>query len=170
MPSSPYWMQTQIRPLLEADYPEVKRIYMEGIASGLATFETDAPPWESWNGNHLPVCRLVVVDTAGRISGWAALSKVSERCVYAGVAEVSIYIGVEQRGKGLGRMLLTKLIAESENAGFWTLQAGIMAENQASIRLHTACGFRTVGYREKIGQLHGVWYDTVLMERRRPAK
>lgn len=146
-------------------WPDVKAIYESGIATGNATFETGAPAWEEWDAAHIKTCRLVAVEQ-DEILGWAALTPVSGRCVYAGVAEVSIYISESARGKGLGSILLNALVAESEQHNFWTLQAGIFPENVASIRLHEACGFRMVGRREKIGQMLGVWRDTVLLERR----
>jgi L-amino acid N-acyltransferase YncA len=149
----------------ESDWEQVRSIYLEGIATGDATFETDAPPWEKWNEAHLPSCRLVA-RSGDTVSGWAALSPVSSRCVYGGVAEVSIYIGQRYRGIGLGRALLMALITESEKNGLWTLQAGIFPENQASIDLHKRCGFREVGRRERIGKMDGRWRDTVLLERR----
>ncbi len=148
-----------------ADWPAVAAIYAEGIATGRATFETEVPDWPSWDAQHVPACRLVARHD-GRIVGWAALSAVSQRAVYAGVAEVSLYIAAVARGQGAGRALLLALIVESERQGFWTLQATIMAENQASLALHRACGFRAVGRRERIGQLRGAWHDTIVMERR----
>lgn len=147
------------------DWPAVAAIYREGIATGLATFETDVPSWEAWDRGHLPVCRLVA-RCDGEVVGWAALSPVSGRCVYGGVAEVSVYIAESARGQGIGRWLLMALVEASETAGLWMLQAGIFPENRASIALHRTCGFREVGYRERIGRLHGVWRNTVLMERR----
>jgi L-amino acid N-acyltransferase YncA len=149
----------------ESDWEQVRSIYLEGIATGDATFETDAPPWEKWNAGHLPSCRLVA-RSGDTVRGWAALSPVSSRCVYGGVAEVSIYIGRDYRGMGLGRALLMALITESEKNGLWTLQAGIFPENRASIDLHKSCGFREVGRRERIGKMDGRWRDTVLLERR----
>jgi L-amino acid N-acyltransferase YncA len=149
----------------ESDWEQVRSIYLEGIATGDATFETDAPPWEKWNAGHLPSCRLVA-RSGDTVRGWAALSPVSSRCVYGGVAEVSIYIGQDYRGMGLGRALLMALITESEKNGLWTLQAGIFPENRASIDLHESCGFREVGRRERIGKMDGRWRDTVLLERR----
>jgi L-amino acid N-acyltransferase YncA len=149
----------------ESDWEQVRSIYLEGIATGDATFETDAPTWEKWNAAHLPSCRLVA-RSGDTVRGWAALSSVSSRCVYGGVAEVSIYIGQRYRGIGLGRALLMALITESEKNGLWTLQAGIFPENQASIDLHKRCGFREVGRRERIGKMDGRWRDTVLLERR----
>lgn len=157
-----------IQPLAEAHWPAVKAIYEAGIATGNATFETQAPAWEAWDTAHLDHSRLVAVDEAGTVRGWAALSPVSSRCVYGGVAEISVYIAAEARGQGVGRQLLQALIAESEAHGIWTLQAGTFAENQASIGLHTRAGFRVIGHRERIGQHHGVWRNTVQMERRSP--
>ncbi len=159
-------MRLSIRGMTTEDWPVVARIYQEGMDTNLATFQTECPSWEEWNAAHLTKCRLVAVADS-EVVGWVALSTVSSRCVYAGVAEVSIYIGAEARGAGVGKALLTALIAASEEAGFWTLQSGIMENNAASIALHTSCGFRKVGYREKIGQdRNGVWRNTLLMERR----
>ena len=155
-----------IVPLTEVHWPAVKAIYEAGMATGNATFETQAPAWEAWDKAHLGHSRLVAVDEAGTVLGWAALSPVSGRCVYGGVAEISIYIAAEARGQGVGRQLLQALIAESEAHGIWTLQAGTFEENKASISLHTQAGFRVIGYRERIGQHHGVWRNTVQMERR----
>ena len=147
------------------DWPSVQRIYVQGIATGNATFETEPPSWEKWNAGHIEACRLVA--RAGEeVVGWAALSRVSQRAVYAGVAEVSVYVGVKARGQGVGMRLLQALIDASEREGLWTLQAGIFPENSGSIRLHQLCGFRVVGRRERVGCLNGVWRDTVLMERR----
>jgi phosphinothricin acetyltransferase len=157
-----------IEPLREAHWPAVKSIYEAGIATGNATFETQAPEWEAWDRAHLAHSRLVAVDEAGTVRGWAALSPVSSRCVYGGVAEISVYIAAEARGQGVGRQLLQGLIADSEAHGIWTLQAGTFEENAASIGLHTQAGFRVIGHRERIGQHHGVWRNTVQMERRSP--
>ncbi|UPL51293.1 GNAT family N-acetyltransferase [Hymenobacter sublimis] len=157
-----------ILPMTEAHWPAVKAIYEAGIATGNATFETQAPAWEAWDRAHLGHSRLVAVDEAGTVRGWAALSPVSSRCVYGGVAEISVYIAAEARGQGLGRQLLQALIAESEAHGIWTLQAGTFEENTASIALHTQAGFRVIGHRERIGQHHGAWRNTVQMERRSP--
>src|SRR4051794_33294843 len=143
-----------------ADWPQVRAIYLEGIATGNATFETDAPSWEAWDAGHLTVGRLVARGD-GRVLGWAALSPVSKRACYAGVAEASVYVGASARGRGVGRALLVRLIEESEAAGIWTLQGAAFAENAASLRLQSACGFRVVGRRERIGRLGGVWRDTV---------
>jgi phosphinothricin acetyltransferase len=148
-----------------ADWPQVQAIYREGIATGNATFETEVPPWESWDAGHLAVGRLVAREDE-RVIGWAALSPVSRRTCYAGVAEVSVYVAAAARGRGVGRTLLLAVIDASEKAGIWTLQGGTFPENEASLRLQRACGFRVVGRRERIGRLHGVWRDTVLTERR----
>ena len=148
-----------------ADWPAVAEIYGQGIATGNATFETQIPTWEKWDAAHRTDCRLVARQQ-GRVIAWAALSPVSARAVYAGVAEESIYVGQEARGRGVGKELLLALIAASEQAGVWTLQGVIHADNAASITLHSQCGFRMVGRRERIGKLHGVWKDTVIMERR----
>lgn len=159
-------MKISIRALCGEDWPLVSKIYLEGIKTGKATFQTDCPTYEDWDKSHIKSCRLVALidDT---VAGWAALSPVSSRCVYNGVAEVSIYIGEGYRGKGVGKLLLSSLIAASEQAGFWTLQSGIMQDNEASIHLHEQCGFRMVGYRERIGKDRlGVWRNNVLMERR----
>ena len=156
----------QLVSLTEAHWPAVRAIYEAGLATGNASFETQAPDWGAWTTAHLPHSRLVALDADGQVLGWAALSPVSGRCVYGGVAEVSLYVAEAARGQGLGRQLLAALIIESEENGIWTLQAGIFAENTASRQLHTAAGFRTVGYRERIGQRHGIWRDTVLLERR----
>lgn len=155
-----------IRPLREEDYPFVKIIYEQGIATGNATFETEAPPWQQWDKNHLAKGRLVAVNEHNSIVGWAALSPVSGRCVYSGVAELSVYVHATARNHGVGKLLLTELILESERQNIWTLQAGIFPENTASIELHRRCGFRQIGYHEKIGKMKNVWRDTILMERR----
>ena len=147
------------------DWDAVRSIYLEGIATGNATFETGAPDWENWDAGHLRHSRLAARRN-GAVAGWAALSPVSGRCVYAGVAEVSVYVAAAARGQGAGRQLLASLIVESEKNGIWTLQAGIFPENAASVGLHGAAGFRVVGRRERIGQLEGRWRDVLLMERR----
>jgi L-amino acid N-acyltransferase YncA len=158
-------MDPIIETMSASDWPAVQTIYEEGIATGEATFETNVPGWEEWDQKHLPDCRLVA-RRQGCVVGWAALTPVSKRRVYAGVAEVSLYVGASARGQGIGKALLEALVRASEEAGIWTLQAGIFPENTASIGLHRACGFRTVGIRERLGQLRGVWRDVVLMERR----
>jgi L-amino acid N-acyltransferase YncA len=156
-----------IRILTAEDWPMVKKIYEQGIATRNATFQTEAPSWEEWDKAHLATCRFVL-EAEGVTAGWAALSPVSSRCVYAGVAEVSVYISPDYSGQGIGTALLTKLIEESETEGLWTLQAGIFPENTASMSLHKKMGFREVGYREKIGKMKDVWRDTILLERRNP--
>lgn len=155
----------QIIPLLPSHWEAVKRIYEEGIATGNATFQTSAPSWEEWDLAHSKKPRLVAIDN-NVILGWAAITPVSGRCVYAGVGEISVYISTDARGKGIGKKLLLALIEESEKENFWTLQAGIFPENMASLAIHEACGFRVIGTREKIGQMNDVWRDTVLLERR----
>ena len=147
------------------DWDDVASIYREGIATSDATFETDAPTWEKWDKSHHRDCRLVA-RTEGKVIGWVALSPVSTRCVYSGVAEVSLYVAASTRGIDVGKTLLRALIDESERIGIWTLQAGIFPENAASIALTKACGFREVGRRERVGQMDGVWRDVILMERR----
>jgi L-amino acid N-acyltransferase YncA len=147
------------------DWERVRAIYEQGIASGQATFEQEAPTWERWDAAHHSFARLVA-RSDGRVIGWAALSPVSSRKCYAGVAEASVYVDASQRGLGIGRQLLLAIIAESERHGTWTLQGATFAENEASLRLQRACGFREISRRERIGQLNGVWRDTVLTERR----
>jgi len=147
------------------DWPAIRIIYSEGIATGNATFETETPEWAKWDQVHLQDCRLVAHDRQ-RILGWAALSPVSSRRVYSGVAEVSVYVAAEARGRGVGTALLQSLVEQSERCGLWTLQAGIFPENIASLALHKSRGFREVGVRQKIAQLAGVWRDVLLLERR----
>ena len=151
--------------MLAANWQDVKRIYEEGIATGNATFQTSAPLWEEWDSSHLQSCRLIAM-VENKVIGWAALTPVSGRCVYAGVAEVSVYVAREARDKGVGKKLLEALIKESEKNNLWTLQAGIFPENTGSIKIHEACGFRLIGRREKIGKMNGKWRDTILFERR----
>lgn len=154
-----------IRELSPADWAQVRAIYDEGIATGNATFETETPEWETWDFGHLHFGRLAAVyDNA--VAGWAALSPVSRRKCYRGVADVSVYVGKDHRGKGVAKALLQALIAAAEANGIWTLQAGIFPENLASVQLHRSHGFREVGRRERIAQLNGVWRDTLLLERR----
>ncbi|WP_145859737.1 GNAT family N-acetyltransferase [Pedobacter suwonensis] len=155
----------EITALLPLHWKEVRIIYLQGIATKQATFQTDAPAWEEWDKGHLAGLRYVAI-IDGNVAGWAALTPVSGRCVYAGVTEVSVYIHEAFRGKGVGKALLQKLVTESEASNIWTLQSGIFPENTASIALHEKLGFRKIGYREKIGKMDGVWRDTVLMERR----
>jgi L-amino acid N-acyltransferase YncA len=154
-----------VRGLRPADWQAVAAIYLEGIETRNATFETALPSWEDWDRAHLEGHRVVAVLEA-EVVGWAALSPVSERCVYAGVVEESVYVAASARGRGIGRELLTRLVESAESGGIWTIQAGIFPENEASLALHRACGFREVGTRERIGRLDGVWRDVVLLERR----
>jgi L-amino acid N-acyltransferase YncA len=154
-----------IAALLPEHWGDVARIYADGIASGDATFETEVPDWEGWDSSHLPGHRLIAEADAHRV-GWAALVPVSGRCVYGGVAEVSVYVAADARGHGVGTALLAALIASSEAGGLWTLQAGIFPENEASVRLHERAGFRLVGRRERLGRLYGEWRDVLLLERR----
>jgi L-amino acid N-acyltransferase YncA len=158
-------MDAQVCAMRDGDWSSVRAIYRQGIATGQATFEMDVPNWSEWNASHLIACRLVARQD-GRIVGWAALSPVSGRPVYSGVAEVSVYVAASARRRGIGSALLNQLVADSERADIWTLQASVFPENLASVLLHVVCGFRKVGYRERIGQMDGVWRDTVLMERR----
>ncbi|MCL4829728.1 MAG: GNAT family N-acetyltransferase [Caldilinea sp.] len=158
-------MEIEIDAMQPADWPQVRAIYLEGIATGQATFEQDATDWATWDRKHLSICRLVARH-GEEIIGWAALTPYSARAVYAGVAEVSIYIAAAHRGRGVGRRLLEALVTASEAAGIWTLQAGIFPENRASVSLHERSGFRIIGRRERIGKLHGVWRDVLLLERR----
>ena len=146
-------------------WPAVELIYAQGLATGNASFETDTPSWEQFQAGHLPGHLLVALE-ADAVLGWAVLSPVSDRCAYQGVAEDSVYVAEKARGRGVGRALLTQLTRRAESAGIWTVQAGIFAENTASIALHHACGFRTVGLRERLGQREGIWRDVLLVERR----
>ena len=155
----------RIRALEASDWPRGAAIYGEGIAGGLATFETECPSWAEWDAAHLACCRLVACQK-DEVVGWAALSPVSLRPCYAGVAEASVYVGTGARRQGVGRALLEALIHESEEHGIWTLQGATLAENVASLRLQAACGFRVVGWRERIAMLNGMWRDTILTERR----
>ena len=154
-----------IRPLETSDWPRVRDIYEEGIATGHATFETQAPSWEDWDERHIKACRLVAED-GGRVVGWAALWPASDRCVYGGVAEVSVYVSLDAQGEGVGTQLLQGLVSASEENGYWTLQAGIFPENRSSVRSHEKCGFRVLGIRERLGKMADVWRDVLLMERR----
>lgn len=154
-----------ITDLLPAHWPAVKKIYEQGIATGNATFQTTAPEWEEWDRSHARSPRLVALEKENLL-GWAALTPVSGRCVYAGVGEVSVYVSPEASGKGIGKKLLAALILASEKENYWTLQAGIFPENAASIAIHQANGFRIIGTREKIGKMNGSWRDTLLLERR----
>jgi phosphinothricin acetyltransferase len=154
-----------IEKMKDDDWSEVASIYREGIATGNSTFEKEPPEWEKWDKDHLRDCRLVA-KAEDKVIGWAALSPVSTRCCYSGIAEVSLYIMASARGVGVGKTLLRAVIKESEQAGIWTLQGQIFPENIASITINKSCGFREVGFRERIGQMNGVWRDVILMERR----
>lgn len=155
-----------IRSMSSKDWNQVAKIYGEGIATGFATFETTVPDYDSWNNAHIKECRLVAEENE-IILGWTALSPVSSRCVYGGVAEVSVYVSDNARGKGIGGELMLKLIEESENEGYWTLQSGIFPENEASIKLHEKVGFRFLGKRERVGRTEeGIWKNNLLFERR----
>jgi phosphinothricin acetyltransferase len=158
-------MNVLIEAMQPADWPDVREIYREGIETGQATFETAVPTWEAWDSGHRPDCRLIAL-IENQIVGWAALSPVSKRQVYNGVAEVSIYISRSARGQGIGKRLMHELVTSSEKAGVWTLQSSVFPENEASVALHQAFGFRIVGTRERIAQMHGLWRNTVLLERR----
>ena len=146
-------------------WPGVARVYAEGIAGGHATFETTVPSWKDWDDSHLREHRFVALD-AGEVVGWAALAPVSDRCLYGGVAENSVYVASAARRRGVGRALLEALIASAEASGIWTIQAGIFPENEMSVRLHERCGFRLVGRRERLAKRDGVWRDVLLLERR----
>jgi len=158
-------MTITIRPMAAIDWNAVSNIYSEGISTGFATFEKEIPSYEAWDSAHMKTCRLVAHQD-NQILGWAALSPVSSRCVYGGVGEVSVYVGQNSRGMGVGQKLMKALIAESEKEGLWTLQSGIFPENKASIKLHEQVGFRMIGKRERVGKLDGTWKDNVLFERR----
>jgi phosphinothricin acetyltransferase len=170
-------MSIEIVPLRPSDWAAVRRIFLEGIATGNATFETEAPDWETWDRAHRPDCRLLAREEAHVASakapfpvlGWAALGRTSQRRAYEGVAEVSVYVAAAARGRGVGTRLLEALVSASEGAGVWTLQAGIFPENAASLAIHEACGFRRVGTRERIACLNGTWRDVTLLERRSSA-
>jgi phosphinothricin acetyltransferase len=155
----------ELRDLRPSDWPQVASIFEAGIRARNATFETAAPVWDEWDASHYRQHRLVAVES-DRIVGWAALSPVSERCCYSGVAENSVYVAPEAQGRGVGRLLLERLVAGAEKDGIWTIQAGIFPENTASVQLHVRCGFRVVGVRERLGKLDGAWRDVVLLERR----
>lgn len=160
-----------VTPLTERDWTQASAIYAAGIATGHATFETTPPTWEVIASKTLPDHRLIATDGDGRVLGWAAASPTSDRCVYSGVAEISVYVHADARGRGVGRLLLEALVESTEEAGIWTLQAGVFPENTASLGLHEAVGFRTVGIRHRLGRmdhgpLAGQWRDVVLLERR----
>jgi L-amino acid N-acyltransferase YncA len=165
MPGSNPNLDFAIRAMRTDDWPAVRSIYAEGMATGNATFETEIPEWSRWDRSHLQDCRLVA-QYSQQIVGWAALSPASSRRVYSGVAEVSVYVAAETRGHGVGKRLLESLVEHSERCGMWTLQAGVFQENVTSIALHKSCGFREVGLRKKLGQRGGVWRDVLLLERR----
>jgi L-amino acid N-acyltransferase YncA len=154
-----------IRRMGPGDWPHVASIYAAGIATRNATFETAVPEWAEWDAAHLADHRFVAAHGA-RVVGWVALTGYSDRCCYAGVADLSVYVDPAAQGRGVGRSLLEQVVANAEAAGIWTLQAGIFPENEASLALHRRCGFRLVGTRERIGQLDGVWRDVLLLERR----
>lgn len=156
---------TQIQNFTREDWPIISSIYQEGLKTGMATFETKIPSWDQWDANHIKSCRLKALKD-NYLVGWAALSPTSKRTVYKGVAEVSIYITSKHQNSGIGKLLLSRLIEDSEKEGFWTLQASIFSNNVASIALHQSQGFRLIGYREKVGKLNGVWYNNTILERR----
>lgn len=159
-------MEYTIEEMKESDWEQAADIYLDGIKTRIATFQTEVPSWEDWDKGHIKSCRLVA-KAKDKVLGWAVLSPASSRCVYKGVAEVSIYIGNECKGQGVGTALLMHLIKESEKNGFWTLQSGIIAKNAASIALHKKCGFREVGIREKVAKMNDMeWMDVMFMERR----
>jgi len=163
-----YEVEYSIGEMLPTDWERVRTIYVEGIATGHATFEAEAPDWERWDSSHLPEPRLVV-RVNGEVVAWAAISRTSDRCAYIGVAEVSVYVAEDFRGRGVGSALLASIIEASERVGFWTLQAGIFPENVVSLNLHKKHGFRVVGYRERIGKMtfgdyKGKWRNVVIME------
>jgi phosphinothricin acetyltransferase len=155
----------EVRSMTPRDWPAVRAIYQEGIETGDATFEAEAPEWEGWDRKFLPEPRIVAL-AGGEVLGWAALAAVSDRCVYGGVGEVAVYVGARARRRGVGTVLLEALVEASEKAGYWTLQAGIFPENAGSVRIHEKCGFRVVGTRERLGKMAGRWRDVLLLERR----
>ncbi len=159
-------MNYQIREMLPEDGARVLEILKQGIDGGNATFDKEVPSWETWDNKYFKVCRLVLVNENGVVQGWAAIQPISARVCYKGVAEVSIYLDNSVHGKGFGEMLLHKLIEETEEHHFWTLQSGIFPENVASIKIHEKLGFRIIGRREKIAEMNGVWRDVILLERR----
>ena len=157
----------EVRPFRDDDWPAVRTIYAHGIATGNATFETEVPAFDRWAAAHPPQYRFVAI-LGGDIVGWVAAAPVSDRCAYAGVLEHSVYVDAGARGQGIGRQLLETLIEQADSSGVWTIQSGILPENQASVELHQRFGFRVVGTRERLGRLHGTWRDVLLMERRKP--
>lgn len=158
-------MPPTTRPMTSDDREAVLAIYRQGIATGIATLETELPDWERWDETHKPDCRLVAEEN-GRVVAWAALTSVSHRPCYRGVAEETIYVAADAQGRGIGRTLMQRLIEESEREGYWTLQAAIFPENEASVALHEACGFQRVGVRRRVGEREGRFHDVLLMERR----
>ena len=163
---------TSVVPMTGEHWPAVRDIYAAGIATGHATFESDPPTWEQFNAVKLPEHRAVALDSGAKVLGWVAVTGVSDRCVYAGVVEHSIYVRPDARGRGIGRTLLEALIASTEAGGIWTIQSGVFPENTASLALHRAAGFRIIGTRERLGRMShgplvGQWRDVVLLERRR---
>ena len=158
-------MSVRFRQFEKSDFPAVKIIYQQGIDTGNATFQTVAKDWNDWDASLIPECRIVAVENE-KVIGWAGLSSVSNRCVYAGIAEVTVYVANDAAGKGIGKKLLEKLVEVSEEQGYWTLQAGIFPENESSIAIHKKNGFRIVGAREKFGKMGDRWRDIVLLERR----
>jgi L-amino acid N-acyltransferase YncA len=160
---------TRVEPLQLQHWPEAARIYAAGIATGDATFESSVPDWPTWDAEHLPDHRHVALDDDGRVTGWVAAVPVSGRCVYAGVVEHSVYVDPAHQSQGVGRMLLSALVASTEAAGIWTIQSGVFPENVASVVLHERAGFRVVGTRERVGRMaDGTWRDVILLERRSP--
>ena len=155
----------KIIPLIKEHYSQVAHIYAQGLATGIASFETEVPSWEKWNDKFINECRFVAI-VDDNVAAWCAIGKVSSRVVYQGVAENTIYVAPAFQGKGVGTKLLEHLIAETENKGYWTLYAAIFPQNSASIQLHLNCGFRVIGTREKVAQRDGIWHDNILMERR----
>lgn len=158
-------LNSQIRQIVQQDYPQVQSIYQKGIETGNATFQTTTKAWQEWQESVIPRTGYAAFD-GETVMGWVSLSPVSDRCAYKGVAELSIYIAPEYQGKGIGKQLLQFILKRAEEFGIWTVQSGVFPENTASIRLHTNCGFRVVGTREKIGKLHGIWRDVTLLEYR----
>ncbi|MDB4903083.1 MAG: ywnH [Mucilaginibacter sp.] len=155
----------KIELLTKRHWPQVKAIYESGVATGNANFTHPATQWNNWDNAHVKTCRLVAIEN-DEVLGWAALAAVSDNCVFTGVAEDSVYVAENSRGKGIGKQLLKEIVKSSEENNFWTLESRIFPENIASIKIHEENGFRIVGSRERIGQLHGIWRDTLLLERR----
>ena len=158
-------MNIVFRSMKKDDWISVAEIYRQGIESGNATFQRDIPTWDEWDSGHIKTCRIVA-SINNEIAGWATLTSVSGRLVYAGVAEISVYVSNLFKGQKIGTQLLERLISESEKEGYWTLQAAIFPENKASLKIHLNLGFRNVGFREKIGKMSDIWRDTILLERR----